>query len=314
MVFRRTTLLVLIGLVLCRFVWAEALVSPTLTLPEYIAELDRLAAVLPNSNEHPNELAAIATGVPDSWQVTTSDGRTFVISSSSLRTELQQQTPGSIDAARRCLAILREQAATYDHVNGDMGAQRARLNEILARREFRNVHGPTLLERLQRYLLSALLRLLNRIFGSSAVPVISRVLVWVLVGLAVFVMAFMIYRSVRRKTAFESIMPEALPVSAKQWSVWITEARAAAAQGLWRDAIHLAYWAGISFLEALGMWRPDRARTPREYTRLLPAGSPYHPTLTALTRRLEVVWYGYETADEQAYRQTLSELENMGCR
>jgi uncharacterized protein DUF4129 len=314
MLLRRTALMVFTSVFLCQFVWAETPVSPTLSLPEYISELDRLEAALSDSDAQANELATIAAGLPDSWQVTTSDGRRFVIPSSSLRTGLQQHTPGSIDAARRCVAVLREQAATYDRVNGDMGAQRARLNGILSRREFRNVHGPTLFERLQRYLVSALLRLLNRIFGSSAVPVISRVLVWVLVGLAVLVMAFMIYRSVRRRTAFESIMPEALPVSAKQWSVWMTEARAAAAQGLWRDAIHLAYWAGISFLEALGMWRPDRARTPREYTRLLPAGSPYHPALTALTRRLEVVWYGYEAADEQAYRQTVSELENLGCR
>jgi hypothetical protein len=121
------------------------------------------------------------------------------------------------------------------------------------------------------------------------------------------------YRSLRDGTRLETIMPVAMPVSAKEWPIWMSEARAAASRGEWRDAIHLAYWGGISFLEAGGAWRPDLARTPREYLRLLPATSAQHPTLHALTVRLEGVWYGMQTASADGFEQTLAELERLGC-
>jgi hypothetical protein len=93
----------------------------------------------------------------------------------------------------------------------------------------------------------------------------------------------------------------------------MAEARAAADRGNWREAIHLAYWCGVSFLEAQGMWRPDYARTPREYLRLLPSSSQHHPPLAALTRSFEVVWYGTQEADADSYSQTLAHLEKLGC-
>ncbi len=40
------------------------------------------------------------------------------------------------------------------------------------------------------------------------------------------------------------------------------------------------------------MWPADRARTPREYLRLLPAADPRLENLTTLTRSFERTWYG----------------------
>jgi hypothetical protein len=94
----------------------------------------------------------------------------------------------------------------------------------------------------------------------------------------------------------------------------MAEARAAAAKGEWRDAIHLAYWAGISFLERQGHWKPDRARTPREYLRLLSSASEHRDTLTGLTRIFEVTWYAKRGANEAAFSQTLAALEKLGCQ
>jgi hypothetical protein len=105
-----------------------------------------------------------------------------------------------------------------------------------------------------------------------------------------------------------------MPVSARGWRIWLAEARAAAQSGNWRDAVHLAYWAGISLLETQGAWRPDSARTPREYLRLIPEANPHRPTLSSLTRKFELVWYGGQPADEQVFAQTLEELEKLGCR
>jgi hypothetical protein len=127
-------------------------------------------------------------------------------------------------------------------------------------------------------------------------------------------LAYFIFRTIRQNNRLERIMPEVLPVSAKRWRVWMREAREAAAKGQWRDAVHLGYWAGISFLEENGMWRPDGARTPREYLKLLPADSHHRSTLKELTRRLEVTWYGKEAAGPQTFSETVANLEELGCR
>jgi hypothetical protein len=142
---------------------------------------------------------------------------------------------------------------------------------------------------------------------------ISDILVYGLIVGAVIAVAYWMYRSLRDSTRLETIMPVNIPVSGKDWPVWLFEARTKAAMGEWRDAVHLAYWGGISFLEAQGSWRPDRARTPREYLRLLPATSSHQPALRALTMRLEGVWYGMQVAGPDSFEQTLAELERLGC-
>ncbi len=78
--------------------------------------------------------------------------------------------------------------------------------------------------------------------------------------------------------------------------------------------IHLAYWAGISSLESGGAWKPNRARTPREYLRMVGTRSPHHRPLSALTRKFEVVWYGERVAAEADFQETLAQLEQLGCR
>jgi hypothetical protein len=82
----------------------------------------------------------------------------------------------------------------------------------------------------------------------------------------------------------------------------------------WRNAIHLAYWAGISFLESGGAWKPNRARTPREYLRLMGSRKPEYPSLAALTRKFELVWYGDRAASSLDFQETLGQLEKLGCR
>jgi hypothetical protein len=94
----------------------------------------------------------------------------------------------------------------------------------------------------------------------------------------------------------------------------MNDARLAADRGNWRDAIHLGYWCGISFLEAQGLWRPDTARTPREYLRLMPSASEHRETLSRLTRTFELVWYGTQEADGNAFFETLAQLEKLGCQ
>jgi Domain of unknown function (DUF4129) len=62
------------------------------------------------------------------------------------------------------------------------------------------------------------------------------------------------------------------------------------------------------------MWKPDRARTPREYLRLLSSSSEHRETLTALTRIFELSWYAKRDSNEGTFSQTLQALEKLGCR
>jgi hypothetical protein len=101
----------------------------------------------------------------------------------------------------------------------------------------------------------------------------------------------------------ESDGPAAGAASARDWQLWLADARRAAAAGQWREAIHFAYWASISRLESRRLWPADRARTPREYLALVAADDPRKPLLATLTRSFERVWYGGRAAAESDYRK-----------
>jgi hypothetical protein len=95
--------------------------------------------------------------------------------------------------------------------------------------------------------------------------------------------------------------PEA--ASARDWQLWLADARQAAAQGLWREAIHFVYWAAISRLESKRLWPADRARTPREYLALVAPEDPRREGLASVTRSFERTWYGGREAGETDYRK-----------
>jgi hypothetical protein len=95
---------------------------------------------------------------------------------------------------------------------------------------------------------------------------------------------------------------------------WLEQANLSAGRGDYRGAVHFAYWAGVARLEELGSWAPDRARTPREYLRVLPPGHQHRSMLSALTQRFERIWYGFDPAGPEDFRQAMSHLESMGCQ
>ncbi len=307
---RSTAIFVAIFLsaILCR-------ADSTLTLEQYRGELDRLLAATERLDQ--SQIPQVLHGIPAKWAIQ-ADDRSFEVSTEWLRHDLQNLEKkfdaDYLSSIRAHLQEQRAEAEAYSKPPADVSAERARLNAILSRKEFGDIHGPTWWDRLKQRMIRALFKMLERIFGSSAIPVVGKMFVYVLIGIAVLALGFWAYRTIRSSVEVEHVVIDTDFVSAKQWSVWMVEAKEAAGQGRWRDAIHLAYWAGISFLEAQGAWRPDRARTPREYLRLMPKSSERHSTLTALTQSFEIVWYGNRHADAQAYSQTLQELEKLGCR
>src|SRR6185437_16386462 len=112
-----------------------------------------------------------------------------------------------------------------------------------------------------------------------------------------------IERRWRIRLSEESDRPAPGAASARDWQLWLDDARKAAASGLWREAIHFMYWAAISRLESRRLWPADRARTPREYLALVAHEDPRKPRLGALTREFEWTWYGGRPADEPDYRR-----------
>ena len=298
-----------------------------LTPAEYRAQLtNMLSATLPLDSSG-SAIPPAFHQLPMSWHVR-ADQREFDISTEGLQRDIRRyekdRTADNALAVRARLLSLRRDIDGFEKPPADVSADRAKMNAILAQPEFGS-HNPGWLDRINKRIeaflirlrdgvLSFLLRILRRLFGWSAIPTVSKFVVYALIGAALLALIYIGYRTIWRGRDDTEIVPRDLPVSAKEWAIWLAEARAAAAKGEWRDAIHLAYWAGISFLERLGFWKPDRARTPREYLRLLSASSEHRDTLAALTRIFELAWYAKRDASEVTFSQTLAELEKLGCR
>ncbi len=295
---------------------AQSAGAPPLTLSEYVQALNSSLASLRTLKADPQKADETIRNLPPAWQVEV-DGRIFQVSTETVRQELGtyrgKHEDAALDRAQRHLELLRDQASASEESPPDISSQHLALNNILSRREFRNVRGQSWVDHLKQRINDFLFKWIGRAISASAIPVISDIVVYGLIVIAVLALAYWMYRSLRESARLETIMPVAVPVSAKKWPIWMAEARAAAARAEWRDAIHLAYWGGISFLEIQGAWSPDVARTPREYLRLLPAASPHQTALRPLTLRLESVWYGMRVADEEGFRQAVAELERLGC-
>ena len=298
------------------FVRADAQPGNALTSAQYRDELDGLLAIsqqLDNQKDVPQQLKQL----PHSWRVS-SDQHEFEISTDGLRRDVRRyeedRKEANAAAIRTRIESLRTELYGFEKAPSDYSGPRAELNTILARPEFRDVRGPNWFDRFKRWIFERLFRLLAKLFRSSAIPTVGKYFVYGLIGLAALGLLYIVYRSILRDQEFERVIPKDLPVSAKEWTIWLSEARAAASKGDWRDAVHLAYWAGISFLERQGLWKPDRARTPREYLRLISPQAEQRETLTALTQIFELTWYAKRPAGESTFSKTLEELEKLGCR
>jgi hypothetical protein len=291
-----------------------------LTLPEYRDQLVQLSAKADSLGDHPYQASQLVTEIPDELAVNTGT-RNVTVNFRDLKNDLASfSSAGSSQQSERLQQIkdyLGELQSAVDNLNGaEPPKEREKLNQILSRREFHKVRQPdareALLAKLFRWLAKWLFRF--RISRGNTNNVLQGA-VYTLVGIALLVALIWTLRSLRRR---EEVLPprEIMPFapSAKNWRTWLAEARQAGELQDWRNAIHLAYWAGISSLESGGAWKPNRARTPREYLRLMGSRNPQYPPLSALTKKFEVVWYGDRVAAEADFRETLTQLEQLGCR
>lgn len=213
----------------------------------------------------------------------------------------------------------------------DESGARAKLNHILSGREFQGMKsGETWLGRMwdqvQRWVSWILQNTIGRLLDSGPA---RKLVLWLLIGGVFLIIAVWVVRILTRMSRTEALRVDGAFPPGRNWRQWTQEALAAARAGDYRTALHAAYWAGVYRLADSGAWKLDRARTPREYLRLLrnPPGrqanlSPAEPAaeagrvsaLAALTRSMESAWYGYNPATQQDFDSAVDQLETLGCK
>lgn len=296
--------------------------ATSLSVGEYRQQLHDLAEKVESLEAHPDEAGQVESSVPEQVSVDTKGGE-VTVSYHDLRNDLAvfskadaEKRPALLHQIKNYVQTLNAEAEAYDKSGTDPELANRKLKDILSRREFHNVSGPSAKDLFLARIYRWLSRILSKMFirGASNFDWLQ-IVIYGLVAAALILLAIWTIRRLRRPRD-ELPQREIVPFSpsAKGWRRWLAEARALAQQQDWRNAIHLAYWAGISFLEESGTWKPNRARTPREYLRLLGTRAAQYQALAALTRKFEVVWYGDRAAGEKDFQEALGQLERLGCR
>ncbi|MGH9556214.1 MAG: DUF4129 domain-containing protein [Terriglobales bacterium] len=291
-----------------------------LDLSAYSASLEQWMASTADL-EAPETAGALRESLPASVSVKTGEAPVEV-STDWLRSAVAeyQREPARRKAIagdiQQRLAHMRDEARALESSAAPLPDARAKLNEILSRREFRSVRPPNWFDRLREQMTLWLIRLLEKLFGSvPRLPGAGELLVWVVIALALIVLMLWLKRALESAAAREApVHFEAAAVPTRSSAQWMAAARAAAARGDYREAMHCAYWAAISRVEEAGVVKPDRTRTPREHLRCVPQTFAQRPLVADLTRRFEVIWYGYHTATTADFEQARAQLEQLGCQ
>lgn len=320
MKYRRVISFLLLALLACSC--APAARAESFSIAEYRQHLRDLAQKVGALKTDPSQAGKLVAEIPDILAVSTGSGEVKV-NFKALKDDLsafsradEEKRASLLEQIQNYVQALNAEAERFDQSASGLSAAHSKLDQILAQHEFNKVRSPNTKEALLARIYRWLSRLLSKLaFGPGANFDVMRLLIYLLVGAAATFLLIWTIRRLRRPQ--EELVPrEIIPFapSARNWRTWLADARALAQQQDWRNAIHMAYWAGISYLEDNGAWKPNRARTPREYLRLIGSRAAQYPVLAALTRKLELVWYGYGDAAESDFHETLGQLEKLGCR
>jgi hypothetical protein len=292
-----------------------------LDVDQYIAELESKSAAAGRLKDHPDEAARLLAQLPAEWVVTArgSGGQTYSIPTAWLRSRI-----GALDSDHsRAAEISGELVARLDAMRA--GAQelssvhvisiseaRATLETILKRREFRGVAGPSPMRTWWNRFTDWLTDKVMRFFGGiGRHRTLSSSIVWLLAAaVGLFLLAWLV-RSMLRVSRTTRLQLESPPAGKSE--DWGRQALACADRGDYREAIHLAYGLALARLEESGLLEASRARTPREYLRLLPGEHARRPPFAALTARFERAWYAGREVCAEDFRGALAELGDLGC-
>jgi hypothetical protein len=249
-----------------------------------------------------------------------STGQSVVVGAASRAKSQQVNASDLLNQAHQRLQMDEQQAggalaANPAYPNPAYIAERKSLDTILGQREYQGVTKVSLRDRFLEWLENLFDRILMRLAGMGArAPWAARLLEGLLLGGIGIVLIWFFIRIER--SARVRLVPDVEPLpgspSAREWQLWVKDAQAAAANGLWREAIHSVYWASIARLESGRLWPADRARTPREYLSLVGSNDPRKSTLTALTRSFEHTWYGGRDAAADDFNSAMALAAELG--
>ncbi len=300
---------------------SPALEIAALNAAQYADQLHTYENQIADLPSHPQKALALRDSLPAALTVQTTRGETMV-DVTFLRDALNRYLTAKAEAkpnilahARRRLEAMRTEAALYEQPDRANEGTRRRLDEILSAREFDRLHGPTPLELLKQRIQAWIAKMLKKF--SPKMPdaeSAGQFFVWCMIALSAAVAAVWLYRASRQNigTGQREILP--FMPSSRSWREWLADARARAAKGKWRDAVHFGFWAAVSRLESEGLWAPDKTRTPREYINAIPGFHLSKATFAALTHRFEASWYGSRPTSENDFAQFAADLEKLGCR
>jgi len=282
--------------------------APGLSLEQYRAELAKWGSRVAGLSSAPQNSSGMLRELPEAWLVNTKEGP---ISTSAKSPERQLIVK---DLETR-LAAMQQAAAEYSSLPGTPADAHQRMEQILSAREFARLHGPTPLELLWQRVLAWIDKQLDKL--GDKLPVAEEsgpIFAWCVIAAVCCVLGVYLYRK-RRQIEFD-LRREILPFSpsGRNWRAWLEDAREQAARENWSEAIHLAFWSGVSRLESEGFWRPDGGRTAREYLAAIDSTNPLRPVFASLVTRFEAAWYAGRPAYAQDFRRMLADLEKLGCR
>jgi hypothetical protein len=298
--------------------------------PSFAAELWRIGTAIEKERAYPPGLAAVRKDLPSNWELDASEHH-YSLSAEPLSGLLRDAEAGkkaktiaakAEEAAQWAFDLANQVKAYAVAQNGGDSNGKAALDRILSRREFGGVKGPSAWDLFRQRVIREILTLLGSLFEQiGRYPMGAKVLFWLVILAVVVWLALVLFRYWTRRAALEELQAPEAVAYIRTWQEWIQAAREGAARGDFREAVHSAYWAGISYLEDCEVVRKDRTRTPREYMRLVSldtqlaaSGRKTREALSSLTIILEQVWYGRRPASNQDFANALQSVKALGCQ
>ncbi len=194
----------------------------------------------------------------------------------------------------------------------DQAAAKSKVDEVLARKEFGQVQETKWWQLVMAKISARVEEWWASMTGVVPwAPWMGLAFEWGLLGAAavgLIVWALRLGKQQRVSFAAERAPAQAWQAESDDWAA---RAKAEAAKGEWREAVHCLYWSAIVMLEGQRLWRQNRARTPREYVGLLEPGSARRKVLGGLTTVFERIWYGIRPATGEDYEKASRLLEEL---
>jgi Domain of unknown function (DUF4129) len=298
---------------------------PQSTLAAYTAHLQSLRSLVESCRANASACSPDKVGSDEQVNLTGLDAGANVNSFDAhydwLRETLRQahdpamkERSGALDSAATRLQEAIDNAQTSRSVPAkDFARARTSANAILRHPEFVTVTEQSIWERIGARIILWLDKFFNGVgqFGQRA-PWIGPFFEWGLIVLALSGLAVWAMRVLQRQRLRIAMEAQRQIEPWEEDSLnWRAQAAEQAARQDWREAVHCLYWASIVMLEGRRFWTPNRSRTPREYVRLLEAGSPRWTLLRRQTQGFERIWYGLLPAQPDDYETALQMHEQL---